>query len=304
MGYTQDELLELPSCLDLVFDDDRAMVEEKLRQRAEGEIDVAQYTARIRRKDGRFIVVEVNGAVMQYRGRSVIIGTLLDITERHRTDDQLCASEKHFRTLFEEVPVGIMMASTDTRIQRVNAAFCQMLGYTDTELIGRSIVDIPHPDDPAGTPESATRVFENAQRGTRVNKRYIRKDGAIVLAETTVALIRDDERDSTLAVAMVKNVTEQRGLERQLEHVLRLESVGQLAAGVAHNFNNALTTISGYSELMALRFNEDDPARRDLAQIQRVTEESAQLTRQLLAFSREEHLQPTRFSLNDAVQST
>ena len=206
VGYTQDELYAFPHVLDLVLKDDKPLVEEKLRQRTEGEVDVAHYTARVRRKDGRIIVAEVNGAVMSYRGRPAIISTLLDVTERHRASEQMRASEKRFRTLFEEVPIGMVMASTDTRIERVNDTFCQMLGYTAAELVGRSIVDITHPDDPAGSPESAARVFENAQRGTRVSKRYVRKDGTIVQAETTVAMISDHERDASFAVAMVEDV--------------------------------------------------------------------------------------------------
>ena len=192
----------------------------------------------------------------------------------------------------------------NTRIQRVNAAFCEMLGCTGPELAGRSIVDLTHPDDPAGTPESAAKVFADARLGTRISKRYLRKDGTSVSAQTTVSTIKDLKRDAAYAVAMVEDVTEQRELETQLERVLRLESVGQLAAGVAHNFNNALTAISGYADLLTLRFDESDPALRDLQQIQRVTEEAAKLTQQLLAFSREERLRPMRFSLNDSVQST
>ena len=93
-------------------------------------------------------------------------------------------------------------------------------------------------------------------------------------------------------------------LEDKLHQVLRLESVGQLAGGVAHNFNNALTAISGYSELLARRFSSEDPALRDLEQIQRVAERSAHLTRQLLACSRHEDVHPSIFNVNEAVEST
>ena len=304
IGYTQTEVLALHSALDLILDDDRALVEESARQRLEGEVGAVHYTARVRRKDGRVIVIEVNGAVTTYLGKTAVISTLLDITERHRTEEQLRESEARFRTLFEEAPIGMVIASMDTRIQRVNAAFCQMLGYTGPELAGRSIVDLTHPDDPAGTPESAAKVFADARLGTRISKRYLRKDGTSVSAETTVSTIKDLKQDVTYAVAMVEDVTEQRELETQLERVMRLESVGQLAGGVAHNFNNALTAISGYADLLTRRFDENDPACHDLEQIQKVTEEAAKLTQQLLAFSREERLRPKRFSLNDSVQST
>ena len=304
LGCTQRELLALLSFLDVVAEDDRAIVEEKYRQRLMGDARTAQYTAHVSRKNGQVIDVEINGTTTHYLGEQAIIGTMLDVTERRRTYQQLRESEKCFRTLFEESPIGIVMASTDTRIQRANVAFCEMLGYTETELVGRSIVDITHPDDPDGTPESAARVFEDAEFIVRLNKRYKRKSGTIVHAETTVSIAKDDDGRPLYAVAMVQDVTEQRQLEEQLHEILRLESVGQLAGGVAHNFNNALTAISGYSELLARRFDAEDPALRDLEQIQRVAEQSAQLTQQLLAFSRAEHLRPSVFCLNDSVEST
>ena len=166
----------------------------------------SHYTIRAVRKAGQVIDVEINGTVTRYLGEPALIGTMLDVTERRRAYQQLRESEKRFRTLFEESPIGIVMASIDTRIQRVNAAFCDMLDYTKDELIGRSIVDITHPDDPAGTSESATRVFGDAEFVTRLNKRYKRKNGGLVQAETTVSLIKDDDGRPLYAVAMVQDV--------------------------------------------------------------------------------------------------
>ena len=103
---------------------------------------------------------------------------------------------------------------------------------------------------------------------------------------------------------VVLEITERRNFQEQLLQKQRLDSVGQLAAGVAHNFNNALTAIYGYAELLAEQFDATDPARKDLEQIQRVAEHSANLTRQLLAFSRTGQVQPSVFCLNDAIETT
>ena len=116
-------------------------------------------------------------------------------------------------------------------------------------------------------------------------------------------MVRSETDEPLYVVAMVEDVTEKRRLEEQLQQLVRLESVGELAGGVAHNFNNALTAISGYSELLARRLDETDPARRDVEQIKRVTERSADLTRQLLTFSRREPGHASVFSINDAVES-
>ena len=195
LGHTQQELLALPSSLDVVHKEDQALVRESSSQRLEGIVQTTHYIARVYRKNGRVIDVEVSGSVMDYLGEKATMGTMLDVTERRRAHRQLRESEKRFRTLFEESPIGIVLASTDaqTQIQRVNAAFCEMLEYTKDELIGRSIVEITHPDDAAGTPESSARVMEDAESVVRLNKRYETKSGALVQAEATVSIIKDDD---------------------------------------------------------------------------------------------------------------
>ena len=304
LGYSQDELLALPSAVAVIAENDRNLVEDWVAARLSGATDSNHYDAQARRKSGEVIDLEVHGGTTSYIGRPAVIGTVLDVTERRRAEAQLRESEVRFRALFEEAPIGLVMAAPDTVIQMVNEAFCDMLGYSESELVGRRIPEITHPEDAAGTPESAAKVFEDAQNIVRLQKRYVRKDGTTVQAETTVSMVNDERGRPVYAVAMIEDVTEQRRLESQLQQVLRLESVGQLAGGVAHNFNNALTAISGYSELLARRFSSEDPALRDLEQIQRVAERSAQLTRQLLAFSRHEDVHPSIFNVNEAVEST
>ena len=304
LGYSQDELLALPSAVAVITENDRNLVEDSVAARLTGATDAHHYQAQARRKSGDVIDLEVHGGTTSYIGRPAVIGTVLDVTERRRAEAQLRESEVRFRTLFEEAPIGLVMAAPDTVIQMVNEAFCDMLGYSESELVGRRIYEITHPEDAAGTPESAAKVFDDAQSIVRLQKRYVRKDGTTVQAETTVSMVNDERGRPVYAVAMIEDVTEQRRLESQLQQVLRLESVGQLAGGVAHNFNNALAAISGYSELLARRFSSEDPALRDLEQIQRVAERSAQLTRQLLAFSRHEDVHPSIFNVNEAVEST
>ena len=305
LGYTQDELLALPSAaVAVITESDRNLVEDRVEARLSGTTDSNHYYAQARRKSGEVIDLEVHGGTTSYISRPAVIGTVLDVTERLRAEAQLRESEVRFRALFEEAPIGLVMAAPDTVIQMVNEAFCDMLGYSESELVGRRIHEITHPEDAAGTPESAAKVFDDAQSIVRLQKRYVRKDGTTVQAETTVSMVNDERGRPVYAVAMIEDVTEQRRLESQLQQVLRLESVGQLAGGVAHNFNNALTAISGYSELLARRFSSEDPALRDLEQIQRVAERSAQLTRQLLAFSRHEDVHPSIFNVNEAVEST
>lgn len=301
-GYTQGELLALPSMLELISGRDTAAIEKRLRDRLEGSSPSAHYTFVARRKDGQLRHIEVHGKRTDLDGRPAIIGACLDITERVERDEALKASEQRFRALFEQAPIGMVIALPDSTVIKVNAAFCAMLGYTEAELTGKSFVEVTHEDDLGGTPESAKRVLDSRAPAMRIHKRYLRKDGMTVHAETTVSPVLDASGNLLRSVAMIEDVTERRELERQLQQVQQLESVGQLAGGVAHNFNNALTAIYGYAELLSLRLEPDDPAIQDLEQIKRVAEQSANLTRQLLAFSRKEQLQLSAFCLNDVVR--
>ena len=303
-GYTQAELLRMPSFLALATDDARPALAAKIEQGTEGETETVPYDFQAVRKDGRIIDVEVHGGPTTYLGRPAIIGTCLDVTARETADKVLRRSEERFRTLFEQAPIGIAMAAPDMTLLRVNAAFCELLGYDESELVGKPLVELTDQDDAGGTQESAMPMLRDAPSATRLEKRYRHKDGTLIQAEMTVSVARSGSTDLQYAVVMIQDVTDRHRLEDRIQEMQRLESVGQLAGGVAHNFNNALTAIYGYSELLARRFEVTDPARRDLEQIQRVAEQSASLTRQLLAFSRKEQVRPSVFCLNDAVETT
>ena len=257
-----------------------------------------------RRSDGSAIPLEATTRAIQFDGKPALLTTLRDLTARHEAEARIRESEQRFRSLFEQAPIGIVLADADTRLIRVNQAFCEMLGYTESELCGRSFVEISHPDDAGGTPDSARKVLGDAASVLRLQKRYLRKDGGTIDAETTVSLTRDPAGQLLYAVAMVEDITEKSRLEEQLRQSQRLESVGQLAGGVAHNFNNALTAIIGYSELLGRRFDGHDAGLKDVEQIQRVAEQAATLTRQLLTFSRKELVRPSVFCLNAAVETT
>ena len=303
MGYSQDEMLLLPNTVAITFQADRSTLEDRVRRRLAGESVTDQHWVRAQRKDGRVIDLEIHGGVTTYRGESAVIGTVLDVTARRRAEEQLRESERRFRTLFESAPIGLVMASPRGRVQRVNATFCVMLDRTEDELVEQELTDLAPVDDAGDITAALNAVRANPGPGVRRQARYIRRDGSTVETETTLSMARSETDEPLYVVAMVEDVTERRRLEDQLEQVLRLESVGELAGGVAHNFNNALTAISGYSEVLARRLDETDPARRDVEQIKRVTERSADLTRQLLTFSRREPGHPSVFSLNDAVES-
>ena len=219
-----------------------------------------------------------------------------------RAEQALRTSEERFRAVFEQSPFGILALDGNQRITRANDALCATLGYDEAELLMMTPSQITHPDDRATI--VASRATTESGRTYSTEKRYLRKSGETVFAATSIAPVFDADGEQLCTIVMIEDITERLELDKQLRQAHRLESVGQLAGGVAHNFNNALTAIFGYSELLARRFEAEDPALKDLEQIQRVAEQSAALTRQLLIFSRKDAVRPSVFCLNEAVESS
>ncbi|MCA9419304.1 MAG: PAS domain S-box protein, partial [Candidatus Omnitrophica bacterium] len=143
-----------------------------------------------------------------------------------------------------------------------------------------------------------------------LEKRYLRKAGGSVWIELTVSLRRSETGEPLHVIAVVQDITARKEaqatraqLEEQLRQAQKMESIGRLAGGVAHDFNNLLTVIQGYSEFMQKQLPADHPTRRSLTQILRASNSATALTRQLLAFSRKQHLTPTILDLNDLIDN-
>ena len=209
------------------------------------------------------------------------------------------------------VPAGVaILEGSDFRYSYINDRLAEINGLRVEDHLGRPLADVLPTAAPDIVPrlrevmESRTPAqdheFSTALPGDPKSVRYF--------VDSLFPVFGQDGNVNAVCVVVLE-ITERRNFQEQLfqEQLLqkqRLDSVGQLAAGVAHNFNNALTAIYGYAELLAEQFDATDPARKDLEQIQRVAEHSANLTRQLLAFSRTGQVQPSVFCLNDAIETT
>jgi two-component system cell cycle sensor histidine kinase/response regulator CckA len=225
-----------------------------------------------------------------------------EVRRREQTEIALRGSEHRFHLAFKasSVPMGIMHASTRTYLE-VNDAFLHLTGRDYEEIVGSSSCDMGMLAQAA----DCERVMEQVMRQGRVRDsvlRIIRKGGEP--RDTLVSLepvVLGEERCLLVAV---QDVTEQRKLEGQLRQSQKMEAIGQLAAGVAHDFNNLLTIIHGHASLLANRPNLDDPARHSITQVKMAADRAATLTRQLLAFSRKQVMQPRALILNDVIEKS
>jgi PAS domain S-box-containing protein len=189
----------------------------------------------------------------------------------------LRASERRFRRLFEACPFGMVMLDADLRFRQVNRALADMLGYTEDELIGRTIPDVTHPDDLEHTASFLQTVRRSRAREQRTEKRYIRKDGSTVWGRVTALGVRDENGEVLYALGIVEDVTERRDLEealRQAEEVeraraieqARLEGVLLTARETADRLGNALSLTRGYGELVLLESDLSSDAREKLVE--------------------------------------
>ena len=265
-------------------------------------IGLANHTV-LAAKDGREIPVDDSAApILDDHGK--ITGVVLvfrDVTQRRVARRQLEESESRYRLLFESNPLPMWVYDTKTlAFLAVNNAAIERYGYTEQEFRSMTLVDIRPPEDVPLLLEEASKVT-GAFR-TDGARRHRRKDGSLMYVEITAHPIQFGTANA--AVAMINDVTERRGLEDQLRQSQKLEAVGQLAGGIAHDFNNLLTVIEGYAEMIRADQPADDPNREAMEEIAIAAQRAASLTRQLLAFSRRQVLQPVRLSLNANVANT
>jgi PAS domain S-box-containing protein len=266
------------------------------------------YEHRILRPGGEVRVVHEQAEVERdASGRAVRwVGTVQDITERKGAEEALRESETRFRSLVEAAPVGAFVQSGG-RFVFANAAVAALLGAGGPEdLVGTECFDRIAPEYHAAVRERIRRQVETGAVAPPMEQEYLRLDGARVPVETTAVPVKYQGRDAHLV--LVRDMTEHKReeaeraqLQGQLQQAQKMESIGRLAGGVAHDFNNMLGVILGHVDLAMDRLDPGHVARADLAQIRRAAERSADLTRQLLAFARKQAVAPRSADLNAVV---
>jgi PAS domain S-box-containing protein len=225
-----------------------------------------------------------------------IVGSWVDITDHRRAEDE----RARLSSVVEQSVNAILITGVDGTIEYVNPSCERLTGYARRELIGRTPRLFKSGAHDAAFYRAlwAALAAGTAWAGRFVNKR---KDGSLVEVEAVISPVRDAAGRVVSYVASMRDMTQQRRIEDQLRQAQKMEVAGRLAGGVAHDFNNILTVITGRAELLLQRLGPGDPSRRDVQLIQETAQRAASLARQLLAFSRKQVLAPRVLNLNAIV---
>ncbi len=262
----------------------------------------------VRNKDGEDFPAHVsNSPVIDSDGKITgIVGVSVDITERSRAEKALQQAEDKYRTLVETSPAIIYLVEPHPPFSPIYVSpNVTRFGYTAEEWFDRPDmwVSLIHDEDRARVLRATKNAVAQGEE-TDMEYRVVAKDGAIVWLHDKGSFVLDEQGKKTGWQGVMVDITKNKELEDQLRQSQKLESVGLLAGGIAHDFNNMLTAINGYSDLTMRKMDENDPLRRNILEIKKAGQRSADLTNQLLAFSRQQILQPIVLDLNETIVDT
>ena len=296
-GYTRDEFLAM------VIEDIRPPSEvDRLHSLlASRDLETGLRTVGIwrhKRKDGSEFDAEISSHDHLFEGRNARVVMSLDVSERVQAEEALRRSEARYRDLFENASDLITSTDLDGRLTAVNEAFVRSTGYSREELVGTPLAELVPAERRAGL-RSARDLEQHGADATVYDSELQARDGHRIQIEVASRLIFEHGQPVGTE-AICRDITERLELEEQLRQAQRLEAIGRLAGGVAHDFNNLLTVISGYTE--SLLEGRDRSEEFELGQIAAAADRAAILTRQLLAFSRRQVLQPRVILLNEVVE--
>jgi two-component system, cell cycle sensor histidine kinase and response regulator CckA len=302
-GQSQKELLSRPFT-EFIHPDDAPIVTKRHQQRMRGFEAPALYAFRLQQPNGETRWVEMKAALIEWEGSPATLNFMTDITEHKLAEAALRDSEKRHRQLLESIQDSVCVLDPEWRHVMVNDAAVRLTGIPREMLLANKLTDLfPGVED---TPFFASFAQSMITRtATVVENEYHFADGRRGWYQVQVYPVPQGilciSRDITDQKRMQE---EQEKLHAQLQQAQKMEAVGQLAGGVAHDFNNMLTGILGYAALALEEAEEGTSLHTNLEEIQSAAQRSADLTGQLLAFARRQTVQPRVLDLNKLVHNT
>jgi len=298
-GYSREELEGKRSWTEFVTDEYLEMMTSHHRnRRQDGGVAPTEYEFDFRDREGNVKRILLRVDVIP--GTRQSLASLLDITDRKRAEEALREGEARFRELAHLVPIIIFETDEHGRLTFANRAAFETFGYTPADFAaGLSALEMIAPDDRVRARANVAKVLAGEEL-LGIEYTCIRKDGAQFPVATYASPVAHDGSFVGMRGVLL-DLTEQKHLEDQLRQAQKMEAVGELAGGVAHDFNNMLTVIKGNADMLSRALDDDAGAQGYLADINKAVDQAGGLTHQLLAFSRRQMLEPQVLDLNQVV---
>ncbi len=312
-GYTRDEALQM-NLRDVVDPQFLDLARRKVQEKVEGAGATAYETA-IMTKDGRRVMLDLSTSLVHYGDSAIgVQGIARDVTDRNRIESELRKNAAQLRVITDSLPALISYFDTTLSCRFSNVHYLEWIGKTSQDVVDHHVSDFLSP----GAVKDLKPEFEAALGGNAFSvereARIERTDRPVDRPSfLRVSYVPDRDPDGEVAgfFILVIDITDSkraeealRQSEEQLIQAQKLESIGRLAGGIAHDFNNMLTAINGYSDLALRRLGPEDPIRNNIIEIRKAGKRSAELTNQLLAFSRRQMLQPQILDINQTISGT
>lgn len=331
VGYTREEARNKPlsNALQTLRGTHLRTLKEQMKKRKKGIQE--PYEIEWTRKDGKKVYVVVSPKPIfdrkgSFKGAFAIVTDITrlkhteqtlkqsrDNLERHvekrttelkKAEAELGNSEARLRAILSASPLGIGLVENRV-MQWHNKAMAEMLGYDPGELSGKDARMLYPSDEEYQRAGTAIASLSEKEGTPVIDTKWVRKDGSIFSCRVRYAHLQDPVSENHQEIlAIAEDMTERNQLEAQLQQSQKMEAMGTLAGGVAHDFNNLLTSIIGNADLALMDMSKDDPSYEKFEEIMKAGKRAASLTRQLLAFSRKQVVQPEVLNLNECLGDT
>jgi two-component system cell cycle sensor histidine kinase/response regulator CckA len=309
-GWNEEDVIGQPVTKVYVDPRDRERLLLKLSEKGY----VHDYEVLLKKRDGEKRQTSLSARlILDDNGRPIgIRGLLRDITERKQMEESLAKSEDRYRLLFNNISDAVFVHEFTAdelpgRFIEVNDVACKYLGYTRDELLKMSPIDIDAPEGYALVP--AMMKLLQADKHATWEGVHVSKDGQKILVEINNHLFNLEGKPTILST--VRDITERKHAEKEkalfesrLVQSQKMEAIGTLAGGVAHDFNNILTALMGYASLLQTKMEESDPRKTYVRQILTLSDRAAEVTKSLLTFGRKQRISRKPLRINETIRET
>jgi len=301
-GYKEEEIVRNP--ISILHKPEQVERFSKITEQIKREKLSVKFEMVLLKKNGEeFPVEHIHYPIIDKNENVVsILSITRDITAKKEMEDKLKEDEERLRTLINYSLVGIYVIDINGTLLFVNKIFADMINDKVDNIIGRDVLQLIHSEDVEMVRERYKKRFTGEDSLPRYELRFIRRDGSTGWGEIHSHLVTYEGKPAIFG--NIVDITERKSIEAQLRHSQKMESIGTLAGGIAHDFNNILTGILGNVSMLLFDAPQDHPFYIRLKEVEKASERAAELTRQLLGFSRKSMIMPKPTNLNSCVEDT